>query len=116
MLPRKHRLPLRTDLVYVQEKGKIFQGRLFSLLISRQASVDRNQPSRFGFIISTKIHKKATKRNRARRLLTEAIRPLLSEIKPGFAVVFLVKRAIVGKELVEIKREVEELFKKSGLI
>lgn len=115
MLPKKHRLPLRTDLVHVQEKGKIFQGKLFSLLISRQESVDRSQPSRFGFIISTKIHKRATKRNRARRLLIEAIRPFLSEIRPGFDVIFLAKKAIVEKQLVEIKKEVEKLFKKSKL-
>lgn len=113
MLPRKHRLPLRTDLVRVQEKGKLFQGRLFSLLVAKRKKLET---SRFGFIISTKIHKKATKRNRARRLLVEAIRNLLPKIKPGFDCVFLAKKTIIGKELREIKKEVEQLFKKGRLL
>lgn len=116
MLPRKHRLPLRTDLVRVQEEGKLFQGRLFSLLVSSQSSALRPQPSRFAFIISTKIHKRAAKRNQARRLLIEAIRSLLPKIKPGFDCVFLAKKAIIGKELIEIKKETEKLFQKAHLI
>jgi len=116
MLPRKHRLPLRTDLTRVQEEGKLFQGRLFSLLVSGKKSVGRSQSSRFAFIISTKIHKRAVKRNRIRRFLIEAIRSLLSKIKPGFDCVFLAKKAIVGKELSEIKKETEKLFKKAELI
>lgn len=117
MLPKQNRLPLRTDLVRVQEKGELFQGRLFSLLVSKSAGQQvSKQPSRFGFIISTKIHKRATKRNRSRRLLIEAIRGLSSKIKPGFDCVFLAKKAIVGKELGEIKGEVERLFKKGKLL
>lgn len=112
MLPRKYRLPLRTELNRIKEKGILIQGKLFSLLVERR---DNKEPPRFGFIVSTKIHKKATKRNRARRLLTEAIRPLLSKINPGFDVVFLAKKAIIGKELVEIKKEVGQLFKRSKL-
>jgi len=116
MLPRKHRLPLRTELTRVQEEGKLFQGRLFSLLVSRQELGTRSQPSRFGFIISTKIHKRAVKRNQARRFLIEAIRSLLSKINLGFDCVFLAKKTIVGKELSEIKKETERLFRKAGLI
>lgn len=113
MLPKQYRLPLRTELVRVQEEGRIFQGRLFSLLVAKR---EKNRPSRFAFIISTKVHKKATKRNRARRLLVEAIRELLPKIKPGFDCVFLAKKPIIGKESVEIKKETENLFRKAGLI
>lgn len=112
MLPRKYRFPLRTELVRVQEEGKLFQGRLFSLLVAKNEGF---KPSRFGFIISTKIHKRATKRNRARRLLVEAIRNLLPKIKPGFDCVFLAKKAIVGKKLTEIKKETKKLLCKARL-
>jgi len=113
MLPRKHRFPLRTELTRVQEEGELFQGRLFSLLVAKG---EKAKPSRFAFIISTKIHKRAVRRNRARRLLIEAIRSLLPKINPGFDCVFLAKKAIVGKELPEIKKETERLFQKAGLI
>ena len=113
MLPKQHRLPLRTELIRVKEKGRLVQGQLFSLLIDKRKD---KAPSRFGFIISTKIHKRAVKRNRARRLLTEALRPLLPKVKPGFDAIFLAKREVVGKELVEIKTAVERLFKKAKMI
>jgi ribonuclease P protein component len=113
MLSKQHRLPLRTDLVQVKKRGKLFQGKLFSLLVRERSD---GQPPRFGFIISAKIDKRAVKRNRAHRLLTEAIRPLLPGIKPGFDGVFLVKKRIVGKELSEIKKSTEQLFKKANLI
>lgn len=114
MLPKKHRLPLKKELTRVQKKGKLFQGRLFSLLVCLRE--DTTHPSRFSFIISTKIHKKAVKRNRARRLLVESIRSLLPKIKLGFDCVFLAKKAIVGKEATVVKKETEEIFQKADLL
>lgn len=114
MLPRKHRLPLRTELKRVKKKGTLIQGRLFSLLVSHQPK--KNQLSRFGFIISTKIHKKAVKRNRVKRLLNEAILGLMPKIKLGFDAIFLAKKKIIGADLKEIEREVKKLFAKAGMV
>ena len=113
MLPKQHRLPLRTDLVRTQKEGKLYQGKLFSLLV---ASQPEKNPSRFGFIISSKVHKKAVKRNRARRLLIEAIRPFLSKVRPGFDAIFLAKKTIIGPELEEIKKETQKLFQAASLL
>jgi len=113
MLPKKHRLPLRTELNRVKKEGTLIQGRLFSLLISQAVE---NQPSRFGFIISTKIHKKAVKRNRAKRLLSEAILDLISKVKPGFDAVVLAKKKIIEADFKEIRKEVKELFVKAGMV
>ncbi len=90
----------------VKKEGKLIPGRSFSLLVKKRD--DENFP-RFAFIISKRIHKRATKRNHARRLLVEAVRAFLPKVKPGFDFVFLVKREIVGKKLPEIKKEVEEI-------
>jgi len=108
MLPRKHRLPLRTELARVQKEGRLFQGRLFSLLVCSTSEV--SGLLRFGFIISTKIHKKAVKRNRAKRLLNEAIGQLLPKIKPGFDVIVLAKKKIIDASLAELKEELERLL------
>jgi len=113
MLPKQHRLPLRTEFSRVKKEGRLYQGKLFSLLIAKK---DNRQPSRLTFIVSNKIHKKATQRNYFRRLLSEAILPFLPAIRPGFDGVFLVKKSIIGKNLSEIKKEVELVFKKTGLI
>lgn len=114
MLPKQHRLPLRTELVRVQQQGQLFQGKLFSLLVASQLGTP--SPSRFAFIISSKVHKRATKRNKARRLLIEAIRSFLPEIKLGFGVVFLAKKALINQEPSEVKKEVDRLFRQAGLI
>lgn len=112
MLPKRLRLSLKTDFARVQKKGRLFQGKIFSLLLSKK---EKPGPSRFGFIISTKIHKKATKRNRARRLLIEAVQNQLPQIKSGFDCVFLAKKSIIGKELTEIKKETEKIFRLANL-
>lgn len=114
MLPRKYRLPLRTELKRLQREGSLVHGRLFSLLVSRQPR--ENQPSRFGFIISTKIHKKAVKRNRAKRLLSEAIIDLSPKINPGFDVIFLAKKKIIEADFKEIKKEVKRLLVKARMV
>lgn len=111
MLPKKHRLPLRTELKRIKKKGKLIQGKLFSLQVVQS---EKNQPSRFGFIISSKIHKKAVKRNKAKRLLSEAIMAL--EVKPGFEVVFLAKKKLIEALPKEIKAEVKRLFEKAGIL
>ena len=116
MLPKQQRLPLRKELRRLKEEGKVFQGNFFSLLISRQPAGRRpagRQKSRFGFIISKKIHQKATKRNRARRLLTEAVRSFLPKIKPGFDGVFLVKKNLLNQDLEKIKKKVEAMLRKA---
>ena len=116
MLPKTYRLPLRTELNRVKKEGILVQGKLFSLLVSNQQPATSDQPSRFGFIISSKIHKKAVKRNRAKRLLSEAIFDLFPKIKPGFDVVFLAKKKIIEADFEEIKREVKRLFSKAGMV
>lgn len=110
MLPKQYRLPLRTEFKRIKKEGKLFPGRFFSLLVSHQPPATNYQPPRLAFIISKKIHKKAIKRNRVRRLLVEAVRGILPKIKPGFDFVFLVKKTILEKKLLEIKNEVEKFF------
>lgn len=113
MLPKEYRLPLRKELNSLKKKGKIFQGRLFGLLVGLG---DKDKSSSFGFIISNKIHKKANKRNRARRLLGEAIYSFFPKIKKGHVGVFLAKKGIIEADFEEVKKEVNLLLKKSHLL
>lgn len=76
---------------------------------------DKEDASRFGFIVSKKISKKAVERNRVRRLLSEAVRQLLAKTRPGYEVIFLAKKAMVGRGFEEILEEVKRVFKKEGL-
>ena len=77
MLPKQHRLPLRIELRRVKKEGRLFQGKLFGLLLAPSPKAQ----TRFAFIISTKVHKKAVKRNRAKRLLASVLKELLPQIR-----------------------------------
>jgi ribonuclease P protein component len=113
MLPKQHRFPFRKDFDPLKKQGKLVQGPLFSLLI---APTLKSQPSRFGFIVSTKVHNRASERNRLKRLMSEGIQRILPELKPGYNVVFLVRKKAVGIGLAEIASEIRLIFKKVNLL
>lgn len=112
MLSKKYRLPLREELHQIQKEGETYQFPLFGLLVAK----NKLSVSRFGFIVSNKIHKRATKRNKIKRLLRESVQKLLPKIKPGFEVVFLVKKGILDKEFKAIQLAVKTAFKKTEII
>ncbi len=112
MLPKENRLVQKPDFERVKEKGEKFQSNLFGLLVYPTGK----EQSRFGFVISTKLSKKAVRRNRAKRLLREQIKRLLSFIRPGFDIVFLGKKPLIEANLSKIEKETNRLFKKARLL
>jgi ribonuclease P protein component len=107
MLPKIHRLPLRTEFKKLKLEGLLVHGKYFSLLTRKRKD---GQPSRFAFIVSKKVHLLSTKRNYVRRLLSEAVYSSLTKYKNDFDIVFFVRRAIIGQELPEIKNEIEKVL------
>ncbi len=112
MLKKYLRLAKQKDFENVFEKGRYFSEDLLSLKAARNDF----DYSRFGFIVSNKISKKAVARNRIKRLLRESVRLLYKNIKPGFDGVFISKNKAVGKSFEEMGLCVEKLLKKSGLL
>lgn len=71
--------------------------------------------SRFAFIVSNKVAKKACSRNRIKRLFREAIRLSLFNIQSGFDVVFIIKRDMSQYNIADITIMTQRLLQKSGL-
>lgn len=71
MLPKTHRLRRMRDFALLSQKGRVVYGPFFTLRF--RAS---DAPTRVGFVVSTKIYKRAHDRNRTKRRLREAIRLL----------------------------------------
>ncbi len=98
----------------------MFSGPLFGLIVAKRDALEKEgrggKEAVFGFIVSTKVSKQATARNRARRLLREAARSFLPNMSSGMAVVVLAKQALLGKDLPTVKTEMERLLKKAGIL
>ena len=109
MLPKENRLTDDYDFRRVKRLGKSYHCPLFKLSVARRKTVGS---SRFGFVISKKIDKRAVVRNRIKRLLRQAVRENLEKIPEGFDIVFVVRPNIVGKSYEEINIEFNKVLSK----
>jgi len=112
MFKKEFRLRKQKDFENVFDKGFYFSDNFLSLKTAKNGL----PISRFGFIVSKKVSKKAVRRNRVKRLLRESVRLTQKNIKPGFDAVFISKAGIVGKSFEEVNLVVEKLLKRSGLV
>lgn len=76
---------------------------------------------KLAFNVGLKISKSAVKRNRARRLMREAVRLLMKEkdgkmIKSGFFALLNAKKDLLDKNLAEISQEVLLLLNRAGML
>lgn len=67
---------------------------------------------RFGILISKKIAKKAVERNKIKRRLREAIIEKIKNLKKSSDLVFICLPGIEKKDLLNIKKVVNQLFQK----
>ncbi len=113
MLAKKYRLTASTDFKKVQGAGKTFQSQNFGIaILDRKDSL----PTRFAFVISTKVAKDAVDRNTIRRHMSETIRLMTNDIKSGLDVVFLAKTSIIRVPAESLVREVRNAVRESGLM
>ncbi len=102
MLPSKNRLKKKINFARIEIDGSMYQSKSFGMGVFNR---DDKDPSRFGFIISTKISKKAVIRNRIKRIMAEVIRKNLVNIKNGYDVLFLIKHQAVKIAKIELEKE-----------
>ena len=110
MLPSKYRLKGKVNFARAEIDGKLFQSKSFGLEVFERKD---NDPSRFGFIISTRISKKAVVRNRIKRIISSYISQNSKTLKKGQDVVFLIKPSIVKLTRDEIEKETNEIITKN---
>ncbi len=71
--------------------------------------------SRIGMTASRKVGN-AVARNRARRLLREAVRHLYPEIASGWDIVLIARRELVNVKEPEVRRALDTMLRRTGLI
>jgi ribonuclease P protein component len=112
MLPLKNRLRKKTDIEKVFKKGKGFKE---DLLILKKVKND-SEESRFGFIVSQKVSKKASARNKIKRRLKALVEKRLKNIVPGVDVLIMAVPGIEKKDFRGIGKRIDGLFKKAKMI
>jgi len=112
MLPKINRIKKKKDFETIFKNSKSFRNNLF-IFKTRKNNLKLN---RFGFVVSQKVSKKATLRNKIKRRLGEAIRDKMENIEIGTDLVFITLPGIEKKEFSEIKKAVEDSLVKAKLV
>lgn len=110
MLPKKNRLTKRTDFARVYRLGSFFSEGP----VSMKAVENNLDVARIGFSIEKKFFKKATERNRIRRILREIFRKNLKNIRKGTDIVVFYKKSEKDPNFEKISMIIEKLIKKQS--
>lgn len=112
MLPFKNRLAKRDDIQKVYQRGVFAaKGGLIVKYLSNQLP-----DTRIGFSTEKKFFPKAVERNRAKRLLREATRPLIQRIRPGLDIMIICKNQDDVHHFGKLTGKVETLLKQTNLL
>lgn len=112
MLKKLHRISKTRDFQRTKARGQSF----FSGNIGLRCLGSNLSYPRFGFIVSNKVSKKATVRNKVRRQLSEIIRVRIKDIKTACDCVIMVRPGVKDDDFKEIKRNTEILLKRSRIL
>jgi ribonuclease P protein component len=105
MLSQPHRLPA-FEISRVMRTGKRTTGNgIVIISLKNETNV-----SRFAFIVSTKIDKRATVRNRIRRVMSESVRLILSSITKSIDYVVIARRDLTGLDQKEVGKRIENVL------
>lgn len=110
-MQRRYRLRSAADFEQLRRHGKRWYHPLIVLVVR-----PNNLPeSRYGFSAS-KLLGKATARNRAKRLLREAVRRYMEAVAAGWDCLFIAREQVEGATQGQIDAAVLQLLKQSDIL
>ncbi len=112
MLPKAHRLKKEKDFQEVMKQGRTVS-KAFLILKFRKNDL---AVTRIGFVVSQKISKRATIRNRVKRRLKGLARSSLPRLRSGYDLIFFTKKGIEEKNFREVEIAAKSLLEKAGLL
>jgi ribonuclease P protein component len=106
MLVKRLRLVKEKDFKKIFKLGKSFYTKIFRTKVLAN-ELDFN---RYGIVISTKVSKKATERNKLKRQIRAVIKEFDKNLITGFDLVILVSPLALNQEYKCIKSELERML------
>jgi len=107
---RRFRLTRSTDFKRVRSEGKSYAHPLVVLMVSRSDE----EVTRVGVSASRSVGG-AVERNRAKRLLREAMRPLMTDLPAGWNVILLARAPLLQAHFSDIKSALQGLLQRARL-
>jgi ribonuclease P protein component len=111
MLAQKNRLSKKADFELVFQDGNKIYNQYFNFRF-RKNGLDY---CRFAIIVSNKISKKATERNKIKRRLKAVIKGELPKFKQNFNVIITVLPQLKELEFTDLSKALLNLLKKSKI-
>jgi ribonuclease P protein component len=108
---RKYRLTRSTDFKRVRRTGKSY-AHPFVVLVVQTSETPK---VRVGVTAGRSVGG-AVQRNKAKRLLREAIRPLLPDLLPGRDLILIARSALLTKSLQDIRQVITSLLHNAHVI
>ena len=107
-MQKQFRHKKRAAFAYVYRKGEKASARDLLLL-----SAKSKEGLKIGLSVSKKVGNAVT-RNRVKRLLREAVRPLMDRIDDGYMYVIVAYPSIAEKDFFSVSASVEQAFSRAG--
>jgi ribonuclease P protein component len=112
VLPKKNRLKKKKDFENIFRKGKSVKEDFLSF----KWKLNGLKVSRFGFIVSQKISKKATVRNKIKRRLRELLKLNLLHLKKGIDGIFIACPGLEKKIFYDMETSIKNIFIKTKIL
>ncbi len=101
MLPKTHRIHTDQDIKELVQTGKTF----FLPQLTIKYAPNNDGVTKVGFIVSSKVDKKAVVRHRLTRRMREASRRLLDDIRPGYSLLIIAKKAAIELSFEDLSKQ-----------
>ena len=114
MLPKEYRLKKRTAFNATYRTGVSFHKDGITVFCGKIKK--ENYPTKIGFVVSKKTHKRAVKRNRIKRLMRENLRIYIKESQnfdPKYiSLIFVGSAKLLDKNYSDIEKSIKKLMSK----
>ena len=116
MLQKKYRLKKYSAFIATYKNNDVVSDSNMSIYFGKEKT-DLSIPTKIAFVVSKKIHKRAVKRNRIKRLMRESFKLILfnknfSSVNNYLSIICSAKPGALNKNLLDISLSVSELCKK----